>query len=109
MRVAVVNWTGGGFSAGYRKYLRMLMPLLRDHPAVSEFHVFLPPQAADLAEHIGASARTWPHAGMRSTRRWLRSEISRERVEVVFIPTARWLEFSPATTVVMVQNMEPLV
>src|SRR2546425_9354500 len=105
MRVAVVNWTSGGFSAGYRKYLHRLMPLLRDHPSVSEFHVFLPPQAADLAEDIGVSTRTWPRAGIRSARRWLRAEISRARVEAVFIPTARRLEFGPAATVVMVRNM----
>src|SRR5437867_8464020 len=102
MRLAVVNLTSGGLSAGYRKYLLRTIPLLRDHPGVRELHVFLSPQASDLAECIGPCARTWPHAGVWSAWRWLRSEILRLRPDVVFVPTARWLDFRLTPTVVMV-------
>ncbi len=108
MKIAVVNLTGGGLSSGYRKYLEHLVPRLREHPVVEQVYVLVPSQAAAVAEAIGAPATTWPAGSMSLAWRWLRSEVHRFAADVVFIPTARWLDFGPTPTVVMVRNMEPL-
>ena len=82
MRVAVVNLTSGGFSGGYRKYLDRLVPLLREDSRVSALEVYGP--------------GTTPH------------QVSQFSPHVVFIPTARWLNFGGPPVVSMVRNMEPL-
>ena len=82
MRVAVVNLTSGGFSGGYRKYLDVLVPLLREDRRVGALQVYGP----------GSSRR----------------DVSQLMPDVVFIPTARWSNFGTAPVVCMVRNMEPL-
>lgn len=109
MRVAVVNLTGGGLSGGYRKYLQKLLPLWQNNPRVNHLDVFIPPQAADHLGGIGVTSLTiWPPADSRRGYPWLRTRLRQQVPDVVFIPTARWLNCGQIPTVVMVRNMEPL-
>lgn len=108
MRIAVVNLTAGQLSGGYRKYLRRLIPLLRDQRDVDHVDVFLPELSA---RHLRGSAvepfQTWRTSEARWPAHTLRKRVQACEPDVVFVPTARWYDFG-IPTVVMVRNMEPL-
>ncbi len=106
VKLAIVNLTGGGLSGGYATYLRHVVPRLRAHPRVSTLHLLMPP-GASLPGLEGETA-TWPAGDARRGYAWLRAHLRGLEPDVVFIPTARWLDCRPAATVVMVRNMEPL-
>jgi glycosyltransferase involved in cell wall biosynthesis len=107
MRVALVNITGGGLSGGYRKYLQRVVPLLKADRRISQLSVFLPP--GPLAREIDADFLTWPRQDAFTGFRCLRARLRETAPDVVFIPTARWLDCGKTPVVVMVQNMEPLL
>ena len=109
MRVAMVNLTSGGLSGGYRKYLRHLLPELTDDSRVSDLVAFLPQQAQTLGEGLVPEARCWPRNDPARGFPWLKAQVDAFAADVVFVPTARWLDFDQRPTVVMVRNMEPLV
>jgi len=109
MKVAVANLTGGDLSEGYRKYLDHLLPELAHDVSVKELHVFLPPRAADVARTLPVAATTGPATDLRGWHRWMQREVARLACDVVFIPTAQWLDFGGRPTVVMIRNSEPLV
>jgi len=105
VRVALVNLTSGGLSGGYRKYLHALVPLLRSHAALTDLHLFLPPS---LRLDLGV-AETWPARDGARRFSGLRARLAALSPDVVFIPTARWIDCGPIPVVVMVRNMEPIV
>lgn len=107
MRVAIVNITGGGFSGGYHKYLRKLVPMLEGDPAVDELMVFVPPQAADTISFSSISAESWPKGDLVRGGQWLKRRLKRSAPSVVFFPLSRYLMVDHIPTVVMVRNMEP--
>jgi glycosyltransferase involved in cell wall biosynthesis len=107
MRVAVVNLTSGGFSGGFSKYLHELLPLLRDDSRVSHVDVHMPSNAS-VGLPPGFAARSWPADDYRTDFSTLKRRLREGRADVVFIPTARFIE-SGLPTLVMVRNMEPLV
>jgi glycosyltransferase involved in cell wall biosynthesis len=107
VRIALVNLTGGGLSGGYRKYLRTLVPLLRADPRVERVQLFSHPTVAMLNGADG-SHTPWPPRDHLSGYRTLRRLVRESRPDVVFIPSARWLDFG-LPTAAMVRNMEPLV
>ncbi len=105
MKVAIVNLTSGGMSGGYRKYLRSLLPLLRRDPRISRLDLFMP---SGLEPPDGGPLHVWDASkGLRSLKT-LRAEVMQTNPDVVFLPTARWLECGGVPSVVMVRNMEPL-
>ena len=109
MYVALANLTNGGLSGGSHKYLEVLAPLLARHPAVSRLDLFVPPQAVNgLKQHSTLNWETWKPSDVAQGFRGLRSELRSRRPDVVFIPTARWLDCGPIPVVAMVRNMEPL-
>jgi len=107
VRVALVNVTNGGLSGGAVKYLRRLLPLLRSHPDVAELHAFVPPGTSHIIG-LAEPALTWHPYDVYGGFRGLRARLQRLRPDVLFIPTARWLDCGSLPTVVMVRNMEPL-
>jgi len=107
MKVAIVNLTSGGLSGGYAKYLQCLIPMLRADPRVTAISVFMPPGIAWTGPP-GVDVASWPCNDARSLYRELREAVCALLPDVVFIPTARWLDFGGIPTVVMVRNMEPL-
>ncbi len=102
MKIAVVNLTSGGFSGGYRKYLKTLVPLIRDQRGVSAVDVFVPEQV--VRDYEGW--RSWPANDVAFLD--LSRQVRDLKPDVVFIPTARWADFGGIPTVSMVRNMEPL-
>lgn len=108
MRVAIVNFTGGGFSGGYVKYLRSLLPLLHADRRIDRLDVFVPPQGAGLLALPPVPLLTWPEGdplwGFRALKRQLRAL----QPDVIFVPTARWIACGQVPVVTMVRNMEPL-
>jgi len=109
MHVALANVTNGGLSGGSLKYLEVLGPLLSRHPAVSRLDLFVPPQAAKgLKQNSSLNWESWNPRDVTRGFRGLRSELRIRRPDVVFIPTARWLDCGPIPVVAMVRNMEPL-
>ena len=105
MNVAVVNLTSGGLSGGYAKYLRRLIPLMRQDRRISRLDVFLPegitlPEAGDV--------HRWPAGSGVAGLGALRRAVAASSPDAVFFPTARRIECGGRPTVVMVRNMEPL-
>ena len=110
MRVAVVNLTNGGISGGYKKYLREVLPRLVADPTVSRLDMLSPADTVPSDLSRPATTHTeWARGdrwqGFSEVRRLLRAL----RPDVVYIPTARWVSSGGLPTVVMVQNMEPLI
>lgn len=104
MKVVIVNLTSGGMSGGYLKYLRTLVPLLRQDPRISRLDVFVP---EGIALDGCGPLHTWRARGRLAPHRALRTAIDALAPDVVFFPTARRIDCG-APTVVMVRNMEPL-
>lgn len=106
LRIAVVNPSKGS-SGGYRKYLRILLPLLRDDPRTASLDVYSPPRAwaAGVEEF---QVTEWPAGDRWRGFSWLKRRLRERRTNVVLIPTARWLDCGDIPVVSMVRNMEPL-
>ena len=80
-----------------------MLPLSID-PAVSQLTVFMPPGQERTLE---VPTLTWPSQDARQGFAGLRARLSALQPDVVFIPTARWID-TGTPVVVMVRNMEPL-
>ncbi len=105
MKVALVNLTSGGMSGGYAKYLRALVPLLRNDSRVTRLDLFMP---SGLASPDDGPVQPWEAShGMAGMKR-LRMRLEQLQPDVVFFPTARRVSPAGLPTVVMVRNMEPL-
>jgi len=108
MKLAVVNLTGGGLSGGYRKYLECLAPLLGRHPTIDQLAIFVPPGMETSLKIQDTPLFSWPVGDRIRGYPWLKQKISALSPAVVFIPTARCLDFGRIPVVNMVRNMEPL-
>ena len=109
MYVVLANLTNGGLSGGSRKYLEVLAPLLARHPAITRLDLFVPPQAVEaLHQCTRLEWESWLHNDVAHGFRGLRQTLLKRRPDVVFIPSARWIDCGPAPVVAMVRNMEPL-
>jgi glycosyltransferase involved in cell wall biosynthesis len=108
VRVAIVNLTGGGLSGGYRKYLRKLLPLLQRDPRIELCNVFVPPQVISEFSSRSPIFSSWTRRDVILGFRHLARTLRTGRFDVVFIPTARWLNCGAVPVVSMVRNMEPL-
>jgi glycosyltransferase involved in cell wall biosynthesis len=109
MHIAVINLTAGGLSGGYQKYLQSLTPRLAAHSSVKRLTVFSPSLARDTVSLPGIDHSFWPTLSPWAIREWIKSRLAETSPDVVFIPTARWLDCGPVPVTVMVRNMEPLV
>lgn len=107
MRIAVVNLTQGGLSGGYWKYLENMAPLLRGDTRVERLDIFMPP-GLEWPGADESATYTWPAGDARQGYARLKAQLRQLTPDVVFIPTARWLDCGRIPTVVMVRNMEPL-
>jgi glycosyltransferase involved in cell wall biosynthesis len=105
VKVAIVNLTSGGLSGGYLKYLRALVPLLRQDARISRLDLFVP--EGIVLDGCGP-LHTWPARDGLASHRALRAQLDRLSPDVVFFPTARLLDCGDVPTMVMVRNMEPL-
>lgn len=104
MNVVIVNLTSGGMSGGYVKYLRRIVPPLAAYADIRALSVFMPP---GQERTLDMPTLTWPANDGKHGFAELRSRVRALEPDVVFIPTARWVD-TGIPTVVMVRNMEPL-
>ena len=93
-------------SGGYRKYLEAVVPLLHRSSLVSSVELFAPSGMALPSELMAAV--TWPPKDFLSGFRILKAELRDRKPDVVFIPSARFVD-SGLPTAIMVRNMEPLI
>lgn len=108
MHIAVLNPSYGFLSGGYRKYLEQLIPLLQGDKRVTEMDVFVPEQSVEVLRLPEARLHAWAATDMTSGYPWLKEQLHRLSPDVVFIPSARWLDCGAIPVVTMVRNMEPL-
>ena len=108
MYVALANLTNGGLSGGSRKYLEVVTPMLANHSKISRLDLFAPPQAvAGLRATTGLPWESWSSRDSQRGFRELRSELRARQPDVVFVPSARWIDCG-SPVVAMIRNMEPL-
>ncbi|MCL5103746.1 MAG: glycosyltransferase family 4 protein [Armatimonadetes bacterium] len=108
MRVAIISPVVSGVSGGYRKYMQELVPMIAADPRVEWVQVYTGPRVMEY-HHIDSSLITaWPD-GDPWTFPWLKSKIKEESADVVFVPTAYWLDCGEIPVVTMVRNTEPLM
>jgi len=108
MRIAIVNFTSGGLSGGYKKYLNRVVPLMAIDSRIEHLDVFIPIEIGQISKgkvrwHL---LPKWNDIKVAS---WLKSHLPKLNPDVVFIPTARWINFNGIPIVIMVRNMEPLL
>ena len=108
MNLVIINLTNGGLSGGYRKYLQKMVPLLCANTRVSRVDVFVPPQAKDLVSLESSLLLSWPITDPKCGFPKLKSKIQQLSPDIVFIPTARWLDCGQTPIAMMIRNMEPL-
>jgi glycosyltransferase involved in cell wall biosynthesis len=113
VKVAIVNFTGGMLSGGYRKYLESLLPLLVNNPHVEALLVANPSSLDAVAWHDNIPGIEWvgfspilSRFGRLDTK--ARSRIRQFKPDVIFFPTARIFQLGSIPIVAMVQNMEAL-
>jgi glycosyltransferase involved in cell wall biosynthesis len=107
MRTAIVNLVTKELSGGYCKYLNTLVPLLQSDPRISALDVFLPRKCLERVSIDPLVLRAFdPPRGVGG--RPLKNLVLATRPDVVFIPSARLVNFGAVPSVVMVRNMEPL-
>ena len=108
MHLIIVNLTSGGLSAGYRKYIERLLPLVCSTPYVSRTDIFVPPQTKNLVGLELYSLLSWPPEDHRRGFSCMKAKIKDLAPDVVFVPTARWIDCGKTPVVTMIRNMEPL-
>lgn len=112
MRIAIVNFTSGGMSGGYRKYLHEIVPRLVAACDVS--HILLAyPESVDIVglsrglEKVECLPYT-PGVALRAVKRQVAERLGSFKPDVLFFPSARCFEFGDTPLLVMIRNMEPL-
>lgn len=114
MRLAIVNLTGGGFSGGYKKYLKNILPRLAEHNNV-EALLCVSPEGNDIsswfrkqpvADYCSFSLFSLNHFAHIPDRK-MSACLRKFSPDVVFLPVARYIKFDGVPVVNMVRNMEP--
>ena len=114
MRIAILNLTGGGMSGGYQTYIESLLPRLSANKMVKAIlcvapkTITLPQYLSQLPKVFFANCRPF-----RPMRHHPDSELIQTLRQfspnIIFIPVERYWRIPGLPTVVMVQNMGPLV
>jgi len=116
MRLAVVNLTGGGFSGGYKKYLKNMLPRLAEHNDVDAL-LCVSSEGSDIstwfrkppaADYCACSPFTFCHLVHLPDRKMAES-LRKFSPDIIFLPAERYIGFNNIPVVNMVHNMEPLV
>jgi len=116
MRLAIVNLTGGGFSGGYKKYLKNMLPRLAEHNNVEELLCILPDgndistwfRKPPVVSYCSFSPFFLSHL-VHIPDRKMSACLKKFSPDIVFLPVARYIRFDGVPVVNMVRNMEPFV
>ena len=111
MHIVLANITNGGLSGGSLKYLQKLLPRIAADKRVDHLDVLVPPCAVPALSPLEPvmSIHSFRPVGPTRVGSWWKVRIAELRPDVVFIPTARWVDCRCTSSVVMVRNMEPFV
>jgi glycosyltransferase involved in cell wall biosynthesis len=116
MRLAIVNLTCGGFSGGYKKYLKNMLPRLAGHNDV-EALLCVSPEGSDIstwfrkppaADYCSCSHLTLGHLAHIPDKK-LAECLRHFMPDIVFLPVERYIRLNGVPVVNMVRNMEPFV
>jgi glycosyltransferase involved in cell wall biosynthesis len=116
MRLAIVNLTGGGFSGGYRQYLKNMLPRLAEHNDIDAL-LCVSPEGNDIpawfrkppvADYCSCSPLTLNHLVFIPDRKMAEC-LRKFSPDIVFLPIERYIRFNGVPVVNMVHNMEIFV
>lgn len=112
MKVAIINFTAGGMSGGYRKYLLNIIPRMADHPEVKALLCLSPAKL-----QISSWFNQLPNVEFISCRPYsifrrdldseARASLERFSPDIIFMPIERYISSGKTPVVNMVRNMEP--
>ena len=108
MRLAIVYLTGGKVSGGGLKTMQYLVPLLQQDSRVRESRIFVPARMAAMPALAGRELECWPRWDWTRGYAWLKRAVLDFDPDVVYIPTAAWVDLGSVPVVVMCRNMEAL-
>ena len=113
MRLAIINITSGGMSAGYKKYLRELLSRLALTPDVSTIFCAYS-QSINVLDIMPKSPKTQnilfrPNVMVSRVKKQLYRRLKDFDPDVLFFPSAHSFTFDSIPTLSMLQNMEPMV
>jgi glycosyltransferase involved in cell wall biosynthesis len=114
MKIGIINLTRGGMSGGYRKYLRNVIPRLGANPAV-EALLCASPKTLNVQDwFIGLNNAKFVDCNPfrvlhHSVDPRLREHLQCFCPDVLFVPVERYIRFGNVPTVIMIQNIWPLV
>jgi glycosyltransferase involved in cell wall biosynthesis len=109
MNIAIVYITSGGHSGGYKKYLQKIIPLFQLNKQIGRIFLYPHVSALNFLKVSNDKLDITPFKEFFREQKKIKKELLTNAPDVVFIPTARWLNCGPIPTVVMVRNMEPLM
>ena len=76
---------------------------------VDGLEVYAPAGHADICKSDVLTLHSIPANNISNNKSWLRNELVTHQFDVVFIPSAMWVNCGQTPVVTMIQNMEPLV
>lgn len=114
MKVAIINMTNGGISGGYKKYLLNILPRLASHNHIKSLLCISPAslrvdnwfKPMQKVEFLNCPAFSFLRFGFD---RDLRQRLKRFSPDLIYIPVARYFEFSGVPVLNMVQNIFPFL
>jgi len=110
MKVVMLNLAAGALSGGYCKYINKLVPLLLSNPKIERLQVYIPENSSKCIKNVNKNViNLIPHYVIFSGFKSLKRMILKNKPDVIFIPTAQWLNIREIPVVNMVRNMEPLL
>jgi glycosyltransferase involved in cell wall biosynthesis len=96
-------------SGGYRKYLQNILPLMAKDKRVDGLEVYIPIGNAAIITNNTFTLHNIPAGSVSKNKAWLRNELAKHQFDVIYIPSAMWINCGNTPIVTMIQNMEPLV
>ena len=114
MRLAIINYTGGGMSGGYKNYLKKLLPRIAIRDDV-EAILCATPEAVKIDSLMEGlknvtftKCRPFNFLNISSDLSLFRN-LEEFSPDILFIPVERYLNFKDVPVVNLIQNMEPFV
>ena len=114
MKIAIINMTNGGISGGYKKYLLNILPRLASNRNINSLLCISPGslqvdtwfKSMQNVEFVNCSPFGFFKFGFD---RSLKQKLKQFSPDLIFIPVARYFEFSGVPVLNMVQNILPFL
>ncbi len=114
MKIGIINYTGGGISGGYLKYLQNILPLLAKHTDISSILCATPPNISlenklgDIKKLEHTDCLPFKYFRLHKDKA-LYAKLDQFKPDVLFFPLEHFFQYKNIPTVTMIQNMEPLI